>query len=263
MYDQMPKGKKEAMIGLGSEQYIVDLINNDENFRRSIDEALGVLGIGIYGPIHARNVEDTGKIDIMISSVGASMKSGKTGWHHLDRRRLESWASILNMPDVIFDIFKRSILRVTKDRNNEFINVHDQDRIKGFLEPNIQQMIHEVFDRNDEDLLVFMVYNTERDTISLFRMDEMLEHLITSNIHFSKKGIVCIGDFITIQRKGGDGNVKDIPKSDWLHPCNQLQFKLKAKHMALAMERSSAVSSVVIRCPSQTGVQWTSADDWF
>ncbi|MRB23434.1 hypothetical protein GH839_21530 [Bacillus thuringiensis] len=39
--------------------------------------------------------------------------------------------------------------------------------------------------------------------------------------------LVTIGDSLSLQRKGGDGNVKKVPKGSPLHPSNQLQFKVK------------------------------------
>jgi len=58
-------------------------------------------------------------------------------------------------------------------------------------------------------------------------MEDVIRFLMknASNISFSKKGIIKLGDFITIQRKSGDGKHIKIPKTEWSHPGNELQFK--------------------------------------
>ena len=53
-----------------------------------------------------------------------------------------------------------------------------------------------------------------------------------TNITFSKKGIIKLGDFLSVQRKGGNGKHIKIPKTDWNHPGNQLQFKISPVRFA-------------------------------
>jgi hypothetical protein len=38
---------------------------------------------------------------------------------------------------------------------------------------------------------------------------------------------VYVGENLTLQRKGGDGNIKTPPKTSSQHPSNHLQFKIK------------------------------------
>ena len=58
-------------------------------------------------------------------------------------------------------------------------------------------------------------------------MQKLLAILKQSCITFSKKGIIKIGNYISLQRKGGDGNYTQLPKTHIKHPSNQLQFKMK------------------------------------
>jgi len=74
------------------------------------------LGFNVQGRLKTRK-EDI-KTDIFIrineqEEIGASIKSStKTSFHQLDRRRLEEWKNLLNMPDHVFETIKEAILRV-------------------------------------------------------------------------------------------------------------------------------------------------------
>jgi hypothetical protein len=72
-------------------------------------------------------------------------------------------------------------------------------------------------------------------TIYIFKIQECLKFLeenISSNIYFSRKGIIKLGDFLSVQRKGGNGSHITIPKTNWQHPGNQLQFKFSPLRFA-------------------------------
>ena len=53
-YVHFEKGKKEARIGLGSEQDIINGINSDEKFHDAIRDCLIKLGFNVQGRLRAR-----------------------------------------------------------------------------------------------------------------------------------------------------------------------------------------------------------------
>ncbi len=67
-----------------------------------------------------------------------------------------------------------------------------------------------------------------------------------NNVYFTEKGIIRLGDFVTIQRKGGDGKHITIPKTDWSHPGNQLQFKFSPLKFTEYIELTKAIKFCVI-----------------
>ena len=67
-----------------------------------------------------------------------------------------------------------------------------------------------------------------------------------NRICFSKKGIIKIGDFITVQRKGGNGSQIKISKTDWNHPGNQLQFKFSPLRFVEYIEETGEVKFSII-----------------
>jgi hypothetical protein len=61
----------------------------------------------------------------------------------------------------------------------------------------------------------------------MFNIQKVISFIRSQEISFSDEGIIKIGNFITIQRKGGNGSHVKKPKTDFTHPGNQLQFKFK------------------------------------
>lgn len=224
------KGRKEARVGLESEEEIISLINKNAKFRENLKKGLFTLGFKIKGEISA--YKDDVKTDIFIKTYdtvfGVSIKSSTgTSFHQLDRRRLEDWKSLLNMPDDIFDALKKAILRIARDAKACFILPEDRYRISEFLLSNIERIINEIFVKNEQNLKLLMINDKVKGKLYLFKMEDVIRFLMknASNISFSKKGIIKLGDFITIQRKSGDGKHIKIPKTEWSHPGNELQFK--------------------------------------
>jgi hypothetical protein len=64
---------------------------------------------------------------------------------------------------------------------------------------------------------------------------------IRNNISFSSKGIIRLGDFITVQRKGGDSSRITILKTNWKHPGNQLQFKFSPLKFTEHIEENKGI----------------------
>jgi hypothetical protein len=230
MDENMEKGQKEARIGLDSERDIVQLINTNEQFRSLIKRCLDEFGFVIKGEISAHR--DDIKTDIFIEDdlkIGVSIKSStKTSFHHLDRRWLENWREFLTMPNDIFITLKEAILRIARSSKNYFILQQDRTRIKDFFARHVGSIMNEIFTHGEKDLNLLMINDKRKHELYLFRMEEVVNFLVENtqnNISFSSKGIIRLGDFITVQRKSGDSFKITIPKTDGKHPGNQLQFK--------------------------------------
>ena len=78
--------------------------------------------------------------------------------------------------------------------------------------------------------------------MNLFDMNQLHEHLCY-DITFSRSGLIQIGKYFKIQRKGGNGvHCLHIPKTDLSHPGNNLAVKMNVKdyvrdHVPLASYR--------------------------
>jgi len=252
-YERLEKGRKEARIGLDSEQDIINRINFDEKFHNIVKDCLIKLGFNVRGRLRAR--KDDIKTDIFIrineqEEIGVSIKSStKTSFHQLDRRRLEEWRKLLNMPDDIFETIKEAILRIARDSRAKFILEKDRNKIKEFFTNYLSEVINEIFRRGEERLKLLIINDKRKRRIYIFRMDDVIEFLIENSINnvcFTEKGIIRLGEFVTIQRKGGDGRHITIPKTDWKHPGNQLQFKFSPLKFAEYVESTKVIEFCAI-----------------
>lgn len=251
MNENMKKGRKEARIGLKSEEEIVNLINSHTKFRNLIKESLKNLGFNFQKEIRAdlNNM----KTDIYIENnlkIGVSIKSStKTSFHQLDRRRLERWKKELTMPNDIFMTLKEAIMRVARNSKDYFILPEDRDRIKKFFLTHVRNVISEIFTHGERDLKVLMINDKRKHKLYLFRMEEVVNFLTAdahNNINFSTKGIIRLGNFITVQRKGGDSSKITVPKTNWRHSGNQLQFKFSPLKFVDYIEKNNKIKYEII-----------------
>jgi len=245
------KGRKEARIGLDSEDEIINMINTNHEVQRLAEKCLATLGLKPQERIVA--YKDGMKTDIFIridGEIGVSLKSStKTSFHQLDRRRLDDWRAFTNMPDDVFETMKDAILRVSKNPSNKFILEGDRDKIMGFFAQHLRVILDEVFRRGEEKLKVLMINDKRVRKIYLFRMEDTLNFLSRNaygNISFTDKGIIRLGGFVTVQRKGGDGKHITIPKTDWKHPGNQLQLKFSPLKFAEHCEKTNVIKFCTI-----------------
>jgi len=251
MNQNIEKGRKEARIGLDSEKDIINLINTDEQFRNTIKQCLVNLGFDLHREISARL--DNMKADIYIENdlmIGVSIKSSTgTSFHHLDRRWLEEWKDFLNMPKDIFGILKNAILRIANNPKNCFILPKDKNRIKDFFESHIEKIIDEIFTHSEPNLKIFMINDKVCNKLYIFRIEDTINFLlanIRNNIRFSTKGIIKLGDFITVQRKSGNSSKVKKPKTDWKHPGNQLQFKISPIKLTEYLVKNNVINFQIV-----------------
>jgi hypothetical protein len=255
-YERLEKGAKEARIGLDSERRIVNRINTDEEFQSKIRDCLIKLGFEVRGRLRARkNKKRAEKSDIFIQineqeEIGASIKSRtKTSFHQLDRRRLDVWKTFLNMPEDIFEIIKEAILRKARNRRDKLILVRDRERIKEFFTDHLSAILNEIFRKGEGRLQLLILNDKENRRIYILRMSDVIKFLIenaTNNICFTKQGIIRLGEFVSIQRKGGNGKHVTVSKTDWSHPGNQLQFKFSPFGFSEYVESSNVIEFCVI-----------------
>jgi len=155
----------------------------------------------------------------------------------------------LSMPDDIFETIKEAILRIARNSRAKFILEKDRDKIKEFFAKHLSKVMNEIFKRGEERLKLLIINDKRKRRIYVFRMDDVIKFLIenaTDNVCFTEKGIIRLGEFVTVQRKGGDGKHITIPKTDWRHPGNQLQFKFSPLKFAEYVESTKVIDFCVI-----------------
>ncbi len=249
-YESLATGQKAARIGLDSEKEIINAINTNQSFRELVRNCLQNLGFMYEGEMTCEDAPKNMKTDITIKiarrPIGVSIKSIKeTSFHQTDRRRLEKWKEFLNMPDNIYDIIKTAIIRkAEKGRASKFILDKDKKTIRNFFSAKYEIIIKEIFSREEKDLLILLINNIKDEKIYLYRMGDVFKFLIknvSNNIDFTVNGIIKLGDYLTIQRKSGNGKHIKIPKTDWKHPGNDLQFKFYPIEFAIYIKENKLI----------------------
>jgi len=94
-----------------------------------------------------------------------------------------------------------------------------------------------------------MINDKRKRRVYIFKMDDAIDFLsknASNNVGFTRKGIVHLGDFVSVQRKGGNGKHVKISKTDWSHPGNQLQFKFSPLEFVEGIEKTKAIKFGVI-----------------
>lgn len=253
-YNNFEKGKKEARIGLDSEKELIYLINNDKDFRNLFLNCLNKLNFKFVQEIKA--FKDKGvKSDILITDgnkrLGISMKSySKMDFHQLDRRSLDRWKEEINMPIKIYNVLRESILRKAKNSNSKFIVDKDKKIIREFFSKNLETIIHNIFTGGESHLKLLLINDKSNKKIFIFKMEDVLRFLvgdIRQKISFTQHGNIQLGRFISVQRKGGDGSHIKIPKTNWKHPGNNLQFKFKPLAFATEIEKLNVIKNCNIK----------------
>ncbi|MFP3203751.1 MAG: hypothetical protein RXR43_16560 [Sulfolobus sp.] len=228
MLEKFMGGSKEAKQGIEAERELIEYFSNSKDVLVSCAQKLSIKIPNSFVVIKPVNRI---KCDLMIKGEFTICISVKTvtdaSFHQLDRRWLDVWKTVLNMPEDIYKILLDSILRKAKDPKAVFILPKDRDKISKFIKDNLSIILKEIFIRDEEDLRILAIWDKRDDILCMFNIQDVISFFIKQPISFSDEGIIKIGKYITIQRKGGNGSRIKKPKIDPTHPGNQLQFKFK------------------------------------
>lgn len=171
---------------------------------------------------------DAGKSDVIVrftdSTLSANIKAYKTGFNQLTRTKIGSFCKEFDLAR-LQRIFEEGALRVA-GKQGRFILASDEIEIIQAITPLARAIVHYSLARlENPELLV--LYNRTTNIMHLYDMKNLLDNLVY-DVTISSRGIIKIGEFITIQRKGGNGvHSIHIPKTSLAHPGNDLQVKMK------------------------------------
>lgn len=222
------KGRKPARRGFRYEGIFVDLVNNNDEFNKSLRQYLGDLSKSLK----ACKVSDTRmKSDVILQfgdcAYGCSIKTSEADFSQLDRRWLSDWAEKLNMPVEIYSMLDECILNKMVNKKDKFILDKYKDFIINYFTLNLRPLLKELFVR-DEDILKYLVvcFYLEGDWY-ISKILDVFEYIEGGKIYTTSYGILMFGDCLSMQRKSGDGRHVKIPKNHPAHPGNHIQFKIK------------------------------------
>lgn len=171
---------------------------------------------------------DSGKSDVIVrfsdKTLSANIKAYKTGFNQLTRTTISSFCKEFGLQH-LQQLFEEGVVRVA-ERRKRFILESDEKLIISELAPLAKSIAQFSLARKENPELL-VLYNRANNTMYLYDLKELLESL-DYTLTISKRGIIRIGKYITIQRKGGNGvHSAHIPKTSLSHPGNNLQVKMK------------------------------------
>lgn len=161
---------------------------------------------------------DSGKSDVILrftdgTSLSANIKAFKIGFNQITRSRIATFCKTLGI-ESLQSLFEEAVVRVA-GRKGAFIQEQDRQRVLDVLEPIAERIMRFSLARMENPELLIL-FDRTAGSMHLYDMHELLDNL-NYEISFSSRGIIKIGKFFTIQRKGGNGvhslKIENVPRS--------------------------------------------------
>lgn len=171
---------------------------------------------------------DAGKSDVIVrftdSTLSANIKAFKTGFNQLTRTTIASFCREFAVEE-LRTVFEEGAVRVAA-RKGRFILAADESVVTSKLSGLAPAIVHFSLARMENPELL-VLYNRRTNLMNLYDMKHLFETLDYS-VSISGRGVIRIGKYVTIQRKGGNGvHSIHIPNTSLAHPGNNLQVKMK------------------------------------
>lgn len=241
---ELMRRNEEDKIGERGERLLCFLANRDKRFQVYLEnclKSLNVVPTNCSGPTMCQ-VVNMRKTDVILEfdcagsrvCIGVTLKTRRRNGRpdsHLDRRWLDEWRKVLNMPDDIYVVLREGILRLAAGTGKSLVPDDKKEYVKNFLMNNLRTILEESIRGGEHLLKIFgyIEYEAGKACIYLFRVDDIINAL-ESNIRqrgLRFDSVIYLGDYMWIQRKGGNGRHVKKPKTCPDHPGNQLQVKIK------------------------------------
>jgi hypothetical protein len=227
--EQTVANQKNASIGTAIERQFKNAVLNKQHIKNIISNRYGnnnnIQAIYFVGT----NLQ---KSDVIITFndrkiIGVNIKAGKTNFNQITRIWLKDFSENITLSEKSYQILEDGIKNYCKGIKKFIVKSDEQKILSNELKNKTLKIMNFIFTGNDTSVKILALYNRNTSRFYLYDMNEFLNLYTNQDITFSKKGIIKFGEFITLQRKGGNGVQHKIPKSSLTHPGNQLQFKIK------------------------------------
>ncbi len=223
---------QNALIGMDTERLFKNSIGNSASVLNTLKNHFGIKGE--YAKSFSTGT-DSGKSDVMVrftdATLSANIKAYKSGFNQLTRTTISLFCNEFNLTH-LQKVFEEGAVRVA-GKLGRFILASDETKIIEAISPLARDIVHFSLARlENPELLV--LYDRTINVMHLYDMKDLLDNL-DYDVTISSRGVIKIGKFITIQRKGGNGvHSVHIPKTSLAHPGNNLQVKMKVGKFVLA-----------------------------
>ena len=243
MNNKQVLGSKVAKDGFKNEYFVIDCFNNwkNNNYAQKWLEAMDY-HLEEIETVKAHKIIGSYKSDVQvevriliklknltdIQNLQVKLVSNKSGFNQIDKRWVETYQELWNIPDNVVRILKHftgelpPYTQNIKDHRRMFIDElleQDQQALFDFLNDNQTLIISDILKGRGEfsaEWMLVIIKDEEPIKWALKSINIVLNFFGNGDIKLSSKGSVRIGK-ITMQRKGGDGGRPS---------ANMLQFKI-------------------------------------
>ncbi len=219
---------QNAAIGSATERLFKNTIRNHPDVLTAIREHFNIDGNFARA---FKTGTDAGKSDVIVAfdnqrRISANVKAFAAGFNQLTRTTIGSFCDQFGLGNLRPTLEAGAIRKAGK--TGRFINEVDEAAVLAAIGPLAQRIVHYALS-NLENPELLVLHDRGANRMHLYDMAAVLRNLGYATT-ISARGTIKIGDYVTIQRKGGNGvKFNHIAKTSLLHPGNNLQVKMKVK----------------------------------
>ena len=221
---------RNAFAGRNIEKLFCNSVGDHPRIIKAIQKEFGLtapyigsISTGIHGE----------KCDVKMSfadgrNVDVNIKGHKqVGFNQTTRTKLRNFCKTFEILNQYASDLKELFRLKAENRNRPLIPSSQRNKWREILEPIAKEIVKaSISSHPSREILV--LYDREDSVMRIWKMSEVLRKLDYS-VDYTARGNIRIGECFQLQRKGGDGNVKTVPKTDSRHPSNDIQVKMDIK----------------------------------
>ena len=239
--DKVELGSRTAKEGFKNESFVVEIFNNWKN-EVLAQEWLKAMGYNLseIENVNATKIKGSFKTDVQVvilvqiklqklqdvQNIQVKLASNPQGFNQIDKRWLESYKGLWNIPSDIYKILQYFVGEIPpkianpKDTRRMFFNefsISEQEKILQYFRQNQALIINDILKGRGQFASEWFLVILRLESLQwvLKPINEVI-NFYSGEVEFSPQGSLKIGK-ITMQRKGGDGG-RDSAK--------MLQFKI-------------------------------------
>jgi hypothetical protein len=174
---------------------------------------------------------DAGKSDVIVAfddqtRISANVKAFSAGFNQLTRTTIASFCTEFALGALRPTLEAGAIRKA--GRTGKFIADGERALVLAAFGPIARRIVHYSL-ANLENPELLVLYDRGPNRMHIYDLADVLANLdYTTTI--SARGTIKIGEYVTVQRKGGNGvRFNHIAKTSLAHPGNNLQVKMKVK----------------------------------
>lgn len=219
---------RNAIAGRNVETLFCNSVGDNQSVIDKIKQEFGIEGrylksikTGIHGE----------KCDVKMSfadgrNVDANIKAYKpdTMFNQATRTSLTNFQKQTGLSDNEKEELRDLFLEKAKNTNRPLVPLSLRNKWSEIIGERAKAIIKWALSSHpSREILV--LYDRVDSVMRIYKMSDVIGKA-GFNVTFTPRGNFNIGKYLTLQRKGGDGNVTRYPKTDLRHPSNHVQIKM-------------------------------------